>query len=110
MADLGLQLLLFLLLLELLAVARLQPAITRHVAVIILVFAHGLQVLADARDLGRAALLRRVVNGLNPAQRRPRREEVQQHRRELVRHLGRWLLVMRASSRCGVVEKGVVSE
>jgi hypothetical protein len=82
------QLLLFLLLLELLAVALLQPAVRRHVAVVVLVLAQGLQVLADARDLGRAALLGRVVGRLDPAQRRARGEQVQQHRGQLVRHRG----------------------
>jgi len=51
------QLLLLLLFLNLLAVALLQPAVRRHVSVVVLVLAHGLEVLGDAADLGRAALL-----------------------------------------------------
>jgi hypothetical protein len=83
------QLVLFLLFLELVAVALLQPALGRDVAVIVLVILQGLHVLADARDLGRAALLRRVVSGFDPAQRRPRGEQVQEHRRKEMRHLER---------------------
>jgi len=91
MDALGKELLLFLLLLELLAVALLQPAIRRHVVVGVLVLPQRLQVLPDARDLWRAALLRRVVRRLDPAQRRPRGEEVEEHGRELVRHVERVL-------------------
>jgi len=50
------QLLLLLLFLNLLAVALLQPAVGRHVSVVVLVLAHCLEVLGDAADLGRAAL------------------------------------------------------
>lgn len=85
---LGEQFLLLLLFLELLAVALLQPAVRGHVAVVVLVLAHGLEVLGDAANLGRAARLRRMVNWLNPAQRRARSEQVQKHWGELVRHLG----------------------
>jgi hypothetical protein len=87
MDALGEQLLLFLLLFDLLAVALLQPAVCRHVSIVVLILLHRLQILANTRDLGGAALLRRVVRGLDPAQRRPRGEKVQQHRGELVCHL-----------------------
>ena len=100
MADLGLQLLLFLLLLELLAVALLQPAVRRHVVVGVLVLPHGLKVLPHARNLGGAARLWRVVTRVDPAQRRARREQVQQHRRELMRHLD-GVAGMRSRRRCG---------
>jgi hypothetical protein len=82
MDSLAKEILLLLLLFELLAVALLQPAVRRHVTVVIFVFLHRLQILADAGDLGGAALLRRVVRGLDPAQRRPRGEEIQKHRWE----------------------------
>jgi hypothetical protein len=94
--SLGQQLLLLLLLLELLAIALLQPAVARHVSVVVLVLLHRLQVLADARDLGRAALLGRVVGRLDPAQRRARGEQVQQHRGKFVCHR-EWVAGMRSS-------------
>jgi hypothetical protein len=78
----GKQVLLFLLLFELLAIALLQPAVGGHIAVVVFVFPQRLEVLAHATNLGRAALLRRVVGRLNPSQRRPRGEQVQQHRGE----------------------------
>jgi len=90
---------LLLLLLELLAVALLQPAVGRHVVVLVLVVTHRLQILPDARDLGCAPLLGRVVGWLDPAQRRPRGEQVQQHRLEEMRHLGRSFVLDKTSSR-----------
>ena len=81
--KLGLLLKLFLLL----AVALLQPAIGRHIIISVLVFAQRLHKLADASNVGCLALLGRLVDGLDPSQRRTRREKVQEHGREFVRHL-----------------------
>lgn len=83
---LGEELLLLLLFLELFAVARLKPAVARHVTVIIFVLSHRLHVLRDAANVWRLARLRRVIRRLDPAQWRARSEQLEQHGREFVRH------------------------
>ena len=75
--TLGEKLLLLLLFLDLFTVTLLQPAVGRDISIVVLVFAHCLKVLSNARDLGRATLLWRVVDWFNPAQRRARGEQVQ---------------------------------
>lgn len=74
------------LVLELLAVLHLQPALSRDVSVLVLVFVERRQELGHATDGRCAPLLGRVVGRWNPSQRRPRREEREQVGRELVRH------------------------
>ena len=73
-------------LLALLAVARLEPALGRVVLILALVLGGRWQELGEPGDVGRFALLRRVVGGRHPAQGRPRREEREEIGRETVRH------------------------
>lgn len=86
---LGKELLHSLLLLSGLAVAGLQPALGGLVVVGLLVFLQLGQEGRDAADGRGFAKLRRMVRGLDPSQRRSRREERKQVGGELVGHRAR---------------------
>lgn len=84
--DLLLKTLLRSLLLQLLAVAHLQPALGWDVAILVFVRVERRQVIGQATDGGSLALLGRFVGVFDPSQRRPGRKKRKKLRRQFVRH------------------------
>lgn len=84
--DLLLKTLLRSLLLQLLAVAHLQPTLGRDVAILILVRVERRQVIGQASDGSSLALLGRFVGVFDPSQRRPGRKKRKKLRGQFVRH------------------------